>query len=437
MNASLRRRLFVWLSLSIGIAGALAAVLSFVLAMRDANDLQDAQLQQIALVLSSQPLPPTPRFRPRDHEDAETHLVIKRLGAATIDPDPTIDLALSPSLPQGLQSLEQAGVSWRALVSRNAAGERFAVAQRMTVRDEEARQSALLTLLPLLVLVPVLLLIVGIVLRQAFEPMLAMSAQVDQLDAHQLIALDERHVPSEALPLVQAVNRMVRRLAAALDQQRRLVADAAHELRTPVAALIVQSDNVQAVELPLEARTRSTALRGGLARMAALIDQLLDFARVQGAAPASTRRLELTELVRAAIEATLPLAQSKGVDLGCVRNDAAAIRGDPLHAYTLVRNAIDNAVRYTPRGGTVDVSVSVEERVAWLVVEDSGPGIADADRERVFEPFMRVLGSQEAGSGLGLAIARTAAHALGGTIQLSRRRDGRSGLCFVYRQAAL
>ena len=438
MNVSLRRRLFIWLSTSILVAGLLAAALSFALSYQEANELQDTQLEQVAAVLAKGALSSAPMaFKPRNNEEAETHFVIKLLGSMPPDPNPAVDLPLPETLKPGLQSIEQSGVHWRAIVTRNVAGQRFAVAQRMTVRDENARQAALLTLLPLVVLVPVLLLIVRFVLRQAFAPMSAMSAEVDRLDGNQLAALDERNVPLEVLPLVQAVNRLMRRLALVLEQQRRLVSDAAHELRTPVAALIVQADNVQHVDLPPEATSRMVSLRQGLARMSSLIDQLLNFARVQGAAPSMSQRLDLNALVRSAIEETLPLAQAKGVDLGCVRTDPATVQGDPLHAYALVRNAIDNAVRYTPSGGAVDVSVSVEGHQACLVVEDTGPGIAPTDIERVFEPFVRVLGSKESGSGLGLAIARTASQALGGSIELGERTDQRSGLRFIYRQAVL
>lgn len=436
MNASLRRRLFVWLSASILVAGVLAALLSFWLSYEEANELQDTQLQQVAAVLSNGALLPAPmKFRPRSDEDAETHFVVKPLGSAPPDPNPAVDLPLPETLPPGLQSIEQSGVGWRAMVTQNAAGQRFAVAQRMTVRDEVARDAALLTLLPLVVLVPVLLLIVGFVLRRAFAPMTAMSAEVDRLDGTQLAALDERHVLLEALPLVQAVNRLMRRLAIVIEQQRRLVSDAAHELRTPVAALIVQADNVQHVNLPAEAKTRMSALQQGLARMSSLIEQLLSFARVQGVASPTPQRLDLNALVRSAIEDTLPMAQAKGVDLGCLRLDPVTVHGDLLHAHALVRNAIDNAVRYTSSGGAVDVVLATHGNDACFIVEDTGPGIAPGDIERVFEPFVRVLGNQEAGSGLGLAIARSAALALGGRIELGTRIDGRSGLRFVYRQA--
>jgi signal transduction histidine kinase len=304
----------------------------------------------------------------------------------------------------------------------------------MAQRNDFALEVAALALLPLVLSIPVLLVILNRVLTRAFAPMAAMTAEVDRLDGSQLKALDERPVPLEALPLVQAINRMMRRLATLLEQQRRLVSDAAHELRTPVAALIVQADNVEHVSLSPEATTRMAALRQGLTRISALIDQLLNFARVQGAAPAMSQRLDLNQLVRAAIEDVLPMAQAKNVDLGCPRIDEATIQGDPLHARVLVRNAVDNAVRYTPSGGSVDVSVLAEGGEACLVVEDTGPGIAREDLKRVFEPFVRVLGSEESGSGLGLAIARTAAQALGGKIELGERNDRHSGLRFTYRQ---
>jgi signal transduction histidine kinase len=435
-NASLRRRLFVWLASFILVAGTLAAAIAFALAWNDTNDLLDSQLVEAATMVGRESLTrPAPTFAPRTHEEAETHLVVKLIGSGTPVADPSTDVELPASLAAGLQTLEQSGFRWRVIVATDSAGRRFGIAQRMTVRDEAALEAALLTLVPLLALVPVLLLVVAWVLKRAFEPMTRLSHAADRLTDSHVVPLDERDIPLETLPLLQAVNRLVRRLGLALEQQRRFVSDAAHELRTPLAILAVQADNVQRVELSPEARERMEALRQGLARMASLVEQLLDFARVQGASPAVPQPFELAGLVRSAIEESLPAAQSKRVDLGCVRMDPASVVGDRTHAYALVRNAIDNAVRYTAAGGAVDVSLSVEDGVARFVVEDTGPGIPPAELERVFEPFVRILGTQQAGSGLGLAIARTAANALGGRIELGSRTDRRSGLRFTYCQA--
>ena len=434
-NVSLRKRLFVWLASLILAAGTLAAAISFALVWDDTNDLFDSQLEETAAMVGRESLSrPAPAFKPRTHEDAETHLVLKRLGSGQPVTDPATDVELPASLAPGLQTLEQSGYRWRVIVGTDASGQRFGIAQRMHVRDEAALEAALLTLLPLLALVPLLLLVVAWVLKRAFEPMTRLSHASDRLTDSHVVQLDEHGIPLEALPLLQAVNRLMRRLGVALDQQRRFVSDAAHELRTPLAILAVQADNVLHVDLSPEARERMDTLRQGLARMASLVEQLLDFARVQGASSSTPQPFELAGLVRSAIEESLPAAQSKRIDLGCVRMDPASVVGDRTHAYALVRNAIDNAVRYTAAGGSVDVSLSVEDGVARFVVEDTGPGIPPADLERVFEPFVRVLGTQQTGSGLGLAIARTAANALGGRIELGSRADRGKGLRFTYWQ---
>jgi two-component system OmpR family sensor kinase len=435
MNGSLRRRLFLWLSAAIVAMSAATAGLSFALTWDDANELEDAQLRQVVAALATQPLvAPVSHFQPHDSEDAETHYVIRVLGSGEVNPDSRFDVFLPLSLQPGLQSLEAHGVQWRVMVARDASGQPFGVAQRQRVRDESARDSAVITLVPMLVLVPLLLLIVNFLLRQGFAPLVALSREVDQVEGSRHAALDPAGIPLEAVPLVHAVNRLLARLGLVLEQQRRMVADAAHELRTPVAATRVQADNLAHEELPPEARSRLDALQRGLARISELIEQLLKLARVQGAAPVVDRPLALDAIVRTAIEQTLVLAESHQVDLGCVRLDAAEIRGDASHAFALVRNAIDNAVRYTPAGGSVDVSVEVQSGFVLLTVEDTGPGIDPVQRERVFEPFFRILGTQQTGSGLGLAIVRSAAQALGGRVDLGQRLDGRSGLRFTYRQ---
>lgn len=435
MNGSLRRRLFLWLSVAIVLMSAAMAALSFALAWSDTNEASDAQLRQVSLALAAQQtVAPMTGVRRMDDEDAEAHYVVRALGVAQLGSDPDADVPLPAGLPPGLQTVESRGVKWRVMVARNAGSQEFGVAQRLRPRDEVARDSALLTLVPMLVLVPLLLLIVHRLLRQGFAPLDALSAAVDHADGDSLRELDPTGVPLEAVALVHAVNRLLARLGLLMAQQRRMVADAAHELRTPVAATRVQADNLAHADLPPEARSRLDALQRGLGRISGLIEQLLKLARVQGATQVSDRPVELDAIVRTAIEETLALAEQRGVDLGCVRLDAAPLRGDPAHAYALVRNAIDNAVRYTPGGGAVDVSVAVESGVAELVVEDTGPGIDAGQRDRVFEPFYRILGSLESGNGLGLAIVRSAAQALGGQVALEGRQDGRSGLRFSYRQ---
>ena len=435
MSRSLRQRLSLWLSVAIIGMSAATAGMTFWMNFQDANALQDTLLQQIAAALAAQPVvAPHEHFQPRDGEDAETHLVIRPLGSTGVDANPLIDVMLPASLPPGLQDIEASEVHWRVFVRNDADGHAFGVAQRQRVRDEVARDSAVTALVPMLVLVPLLLLIVHLLLRQGLAPLVALSGEVDQGDARQLKPLSGEGIPGEVLPLVHAVNRLLTRVSGLLEQQRRLVADAAHELRTPVAAARVQADNLSNADLSPDARARLEALQRGLARNSELVDQLLKLARVQGMAPLTEQSIELDVLTRSAIEQTLALAETHRIDLGCLRLDRAKVRGDSMHAFALVRNAIDNAVRYTPAGGWVDVSLVTDEGFAVLAIEDTGPGIPPDLRERVFEPFFRILGTQQSGNGLGLAIVRSAAEALGGSVALTERLDGKPGLRFVYRQ---
>ena len=435
MSRSLRQRLSLWLSVAIVGMSAATAGLAFWMSFRAADALQDTQLQQIAAALATRPVAaPRERFHPRDGEDAETHLVIRPLGSGDVDPNPRVDVMLPASLPAGAQDIVASRVHWRVFVRNDVDGRSFGVAQRQRWRDEAARDSALAALVPMLVLVPLLLLIVNLLLRQGFAPLVALSGEVDDGDARQLEPLSGERIPSEVLPLVQAVNRLLKRVGGLLDQQRRLVADAAHELRTPIAAARVQADNLAHAELTPDARERLESLQRGLARNSELVDQLLRLARVQGGAAPADQAIALDVLTRSAIEETLALAEAHHVDLGCIRLDPAQVRGDSMHAFALIRNAIDNAVRYTPPGGWVDVSLVVVDGHALLAIEDTGPGIPDDLRERVFEPFFRVLGTQQHGNGLGLAIVRSAAEALGGGVELTGRLDGQRGLRFVYRQ---
>ena len=435
MSRSLRRRLSLWLSVAIVAMSAMTAAITFRMNFQDANDLQDTQLQQVAAALATQPVvAPHEHFHPRNGEDAETHLVIRPLGSGGIDPNPRIDVMLPASLQPGLQDIEASKVHWRVFVRNDVDGHAFGVAQRQRVRDEVARDSSVTALVPMLVLVPLLLLIVDLLLRQGFAPLVALSGEVDEGDVRHLKPLSADGIPGEVLPLVQAVNRLLARVGGLLEQQRRLVADAAHELRTPVAAARVQADNLAHADLTPDARARLESLQRGLARNSELVDQLLKLARVQGAVPLAEQSIELDVLTRNAIEETLALAESHRIDLGCIRLDRAKVRGDSLHAFALIRNAIDNAVRYTPPGGWVDVSLVIDGEFALLAIEDTGPGIPIDLRERVFEPFFRILGTQQSGNGLGLAIVQSAAEALGGSVELTGRLDGQPGLRFVYRQ---
>jgi len=209
------------------------------------------------------------------------------------------------------------------------------------------------------------------------------------------------------------------RMKRMMDQQRRFVADAAHELRTPITALGLQAENLDTVELPDQARERLAVLRRGMRRTNHLLEQLLALARHEGGPHREAAVVvELDRLVRDSVEDVLPEAARKVIDVGFELIEPTAIKGEPVMLATMIRNLLDNAVRYTPRGGRVDIGVYRDADAAVLQIEDTGPGIPPGEMDRIFEPFFRGSQPGEDGTGLGLSIVKRIVDRSSGAIML-------------------
>ena len=216
-------------------------------------------------------------------------------------------------------------------------------------------------------------------------------------------------LPSELHPFVAAINALLARIASAMDNQRRFIADAAHELRSPMTALSLQAERASQASTTVEALERVAVLRTGLNRARQLLDQLLNLARAQMADKPMASPIAVRSILTTVLEDLMPLAQDKDIDLGVTGDLSATVRCNEADLRTMVRNLVENAIRYTPPGGRVELTVNTGDESVSLHVDDSGPGIDPADRERVFDAFYRVVGSGEIGSGLGLSIVRTLA----------------------------
>ena len=317
-------------------------------------------------------------------------------------------------------------------------GSRIAVSQETRIRDQIARQSALYATLPLLLLVPVLLAVMLMLIRLMLRPLAELSRTVDARQEHDLKPLPKTDLPTELQPFVNAINGLLGRTDAAMESQRRFVADAAHELRSPLAALSLQAERLYAAPMSPEATERLETLQAGIRRSRHLLEQLLLLARAQNArwgqgqatatvasAPAVVAVLPV---MRRVLEDLLPLADQKGLNLGIsaapgVTHDAEAderirVAADEMALYTLLRNLVDNAIRYTPAGGQIDLWVDQRGTEVVMAVQDDGPGIPAEERARVVDPFYRVLGTGESGSGLGLSIVDTLVGNLKGRLRL-------------------
>lgn len=442
LNASLRRRLAHALAIAIVAVGVAAGVFSFFSAFHDAHELQDDLLTQVAELVSARGVLLPPLRVPARLEDADhdSTLIVRRLepaDAAVSALDTTAGAtgaaAKVPNFPAGLapglHTVRVAGTRYRVRIGLTREGHQFAVAQEAGVRDEAAAMGALRTLLPLAILVPLLLFIVARLVRELLRPMAEAARRVNARPADDLRPIAAGTMPTEVRPFLDAINGLLARVAAGRDAQRRFVADAAHELRSPLTALSLQAERLEQADMSPAARARVEKLRGGIARNRELLNQLLTLSRMQAGPAAPTEPVALRAVFRDVAEEMMPLAHAKHIDLGVIEGVDVAVRASALDLRTLVKNLVDNAIRYTPEGGRVDLSLTAQAGGVVLRVADTGPGIPPEERTRVFEPFYRILGNEQTGSGLGLPIVQTIAERLDARIELAETdAERRTGL---------
>ncbi|TFB41048.1 ATP-binding protein [Pseudomonas sp. F01002] len=434
LSESVQLRLSVTLSLAILIVALVAGIFAFISAFDEAHEMQDATLRQVAVLFDRQHMTlKYPEGKGIAGDDEESRLIIQYLAdgsSASGTDDDVTPLPFPTTLADGLSTVNVGGEAFRVLVRTTARGERIAVAQETGARNKDARESAWRSLLPFLILFPVLLLVVSDLVRKLFRPIATLSSEIDQRAEQELHPIDESHLPTEIRPFVVAINRLLARVANAMETQRRFVADAAHELRSPLTALSLQAERLAAAEMSAVAHERLVPLRRGIERGRNLIDQLLTLAKVQSDTREPTSPVSVHDVYRRVLEDLLPLADLKRLDIGVEGEQDVRVLINEMDLMTLVKNLVDNAIRYTPQGGRIDLSVVMDNGAALLQIKDSGPGITIEERARVFDPFYRSLGTDEAGSGLGLSIVQAIADRTGAQIRLSFSDENqKSGLC--------
>lgn len=419
--SSLRVRLVLSLTAFIIVAGLLAGAITYRWAFDEAIELQDSVLAQMAAVAvgGAHDVDDIGKFK----LEPEARVTLDEIDPAHLTAK---DEALN-ALPDGFHLTQRDGREWRVLLVTRSDKTRLAIGQPADIRNEVARANAFHILLPLAVLVPFLMLIVGVVIGRTLEPMAKLADELDRSRTRELDPLPSEGMPSELRPFVASINRLLERVHEMVEQQRRFIADAAHELRTPIAALSVQADNLTRTELPADAELRLAALRGGARRTAHLLDQLLALARSELSNTDSPAVVQADQCAKEVMAELLPLARERGIDLGFATLDAVGLAADPIMVATLFRNLIDNAIRYTPEGGSIDVRLYRKEDKVMFEVDDTGPGIHPSDIPRVFEPFFRGTQPIETGTGLGLSIVKRIVDHLNGTVSLENK-TGTTGL---------
>ena len=302
------------------------------------------------------------------------------------------------------------------------------VAERTTLRDDFTRQILTRMMIPqgILVLLSTLTIWFGIGL--GLSALTGVRREIESRSHVDLSPIDESAAPAEVQPLVRAMNGLLERLSAALAAQQRFIADAAHQLRTPVAALKAQAEVAMRQARDGELSATLQQLHTAADHAARLVQQLLTLARAEPGSHRSVMRqtVELSALARETTGAWVPRALARKIDLGFDdRSGTSTISADPFLIHELLGNLVDNAIQYTPAGGRVTVRVRSEPGGTVLEVEDDGPGIPPEEREKVFERFYRMPGGSPEGCGLGLAIVREIAQGHGATVVASAGTGGR------------
>jgi len=302
---------------------------------------------------------------------------------------------------------------------------RVQIVQSGAFRLHEVKHRALMAMLPILLMLPVLLFFLGCVAWSTTRTLRAVADEIAAQDERSLTEISPQRLPEEIAPLVVAFNHLLARLRNAFATQRRFVQDAAHELRTPMAAIGLQMENFRACVPPGELTERFTQVEAGVRRAQRLIAQLLRLSRQDAPEPALPAvPVDLTALLRESVEQLMVIADRRRIDVGFDGRIAPVVQASPAELRSVFDNLIDNALRHAPEGGVVDVRLHEVDGHPVVDVVDDGPGIPPELRERVFDRFFRVPGGAAEGSGLGLAIAQSAALRHGLRIELCARRDG-------------
>lgn len=414
---SIRTRLLAGLLALVAVTAICAGVVTYRSMLAQTSTLFDYQLRQMALSL-------------KDQAALGSELILAHPSGSDFivqiwNPFGTLTyFASRPGLPRpglpminrailGYANMKLAGERWRVYSLQTNDGV-IQVAQPWKVRETFATDAAVRVLVPLLLVLLVMAAAVVWVVSRGLVPLKRLAVEVQQRDAHSFAPLVAPQLVKETAPLIEELNRLLVRLSEAFDKQRAFVADAAHELRSPLTALSLQLqllDRAPDESARAEARAR---LRAAVDRATHLANQLLTLARSEPtSAPVVRHRVTLATSIHDALVDLRALAAERGVQVDLQDAQAPQVVGDPDALRILVRNLVDNAVRYSPRGAKVHVRVGAAaadpRRGAVLEIEDAGPGIPLTERERVFDRFVRRPDAADGGTGLGLAIVKAIA----------------------------
>ena len=418
---SLKRRLLLSVLSAVALAALLQASAAYRSALQQADEMFDYHLQQMAYSMRARS--PQGLAVPDTAED-DVGYIVQIWGADGVPLFRTPHTVLPPRAVLGFSDVVQNNTRYR-VYSIQTPFQTIQIAQDMSARQSRASALAVRAMLPLALIAPLLMLVIWLVIRKSLAPLERTRQQVASRPATDLSPLVANDLPEEVQPLVQELNLLFDRIDTVQANQKAFIANAAHELRTPLTGLKLQAQALQRTHDAAQRDVQIGRLNQGIDRAIRLLNQLLALARQESQPAPDLQALDLQALARSMGQDLQPLAQARQISLQVADAAPALVRGDVDSLRMLLRNLLENAIKYTPEQGQVRLSLADQDGTATLVIEDSGPGIPAEERDRVFERFFRSAQnpSDTEGSGLGLSIVKTIADQHGATLSLAPSPD--------------
>jgi signal transduction histidine kinase len=422
----MRKQLLIWLIMGMTFAIVLTSIATYLQVSDEANELFDFQLKQMVEMLAF-----TKEQKNVEIGRRENDFVVQSWGIDGRLLYASHSAHLLPSITKfGYSNVTSEKLDWR-VYSEQRQGVVIQAAQSIKARNKLIFNTAITSIIPLVILTPILAFIIHLSVRRVLKPVHQLGQLIEQRSANALENIPTSDVPPEIMPMVNAVNGLLRKLEQSISKQREFIADASHELRSPITALKLQLQLAESANTEQERREAFAKLNQRLDRTAHLLSQLLTLARYEpGDHTTQFTPINLNQLAQDVVSDLIAKAENKYIEIGVTFTDDIAVTVDGLQdwLFIMLRNVVDNALLYTPEHGSVDLTVDSKQGIPKISIVDSGPGIPDEELERVFDRFYRCSNEANAtGSGLGLPIVGNIALQHGARVSLQNRPEG-SGL---------
>ncbi len=419
---SLKRRLLGYISIFCILLGCILVFSAYKISLSEIDEIIDAQMEYLAERVALNAKPIESQYNQHKRYQEEDLFIDVWAYADSKHLSHPHHLLVEPKTQAGFYTQSTAHGEWITYILPTPEYQ-IQISQPESVRQHLAWELAGSMLIPYVVIIPLALLALIYIIRRSLKPLDDLRDELNKRSSSDLNTIQRKAYPEELQPTIDEMNQLFERIVHAQQEQKQFVADAAHELRTPVTALNLQT-KILLSQFPEEKNLQN--LSQGLARIQHLVTQLLSLARQDVSTHEQLQRTEfkLNDVALNCVEQLMNMAMAKEIDLGFVRNDPIKLLSMEHSIHSIIFNLIDNAIKYTPVAGMINISVFRDsEGMACILVEDSGPGIDPSMHEQVLKRFYRVHHHLEVGSGLGLAIVDKAIHSLGGVLILSRSQE--------------